>query len=113
MNKIVYAIALSLMLILTGVNDVFAEDVYVCSSKTADIYLDNDSVRGWPEEFTCRIGVIDKNGRSEHATCGFVTMNGMVMGAVQGHQNVIVTPSGSPTYWAIYKKALQYLEPLH
>ena len=111
MKKLFVSMVLGLVVLLGGVNFASAEDVYVCNGNGCEWYIDKDNVRGWPDEFTCRVGARDtKDGSVEHFTFAYVTGNGMIMGAQQGQPTVIVTPNGQPIHWAIYKVGLRYLK---
>ena len=111
MKKLFVSMILGLVVLLGGVNFASAEDVYVSTNKHLDWYLDTDSVRGWPEEFTCTVAAKDtRNGKVSRSTVAYVTMNGIIMGGHQGEQKVIVTPKSQPTHWAIYTTALRYLK---
>ena len=111
MKKLFVSMVLGLVVLLGGVNFASAEDVYVCNGNDCEWYVDNNSVRGWPEEFTCRVGAKNlKTKEVGHYTFAYVTRNGIIMGAQQGQPTVIVTPKGQRIHWAIYTKALRYLK---
>ena len=70
-----------------------ARDVYVCTNYDGeDIYVDIDSIRGWPEEFQANITV-----GTSHYSVVFVTKNGMIMCGGRGHSPGIVK-RGTPIY---------------
>jgi len=111
MKKLFVSMVLGLMILVGGNNFASAEDVYVSTKGDCDWYLDTDSVRGWPEEFTCTVACRNNTeGTVTRSTVGYVTMNGIIMGKHQGEANVIVTPEGQPLHWAFYTKALRYLK---
>ena len=87
---------LSVFMILTASANLCsaARDVYVCTNYSGeDIYVDVDSIVGWPEEFQASV-TIGKKGRY---VMSFVTQNGITICGAKGKRPGIVE-RGTPIY---------------
>ncbi len=104
-------VVVALLLGITSDHVTYAKDVYACTYNNYDFYVDDQSVIGWPEQFSCKVAQKNKKtGKIERFTCGFVVGNGRIIGNA-GNGNVVVSPQ-KPAYWGVYKTARPYLKSI-
>lgn len=93
MKKFISMLSVVLVLVISASFCLAARDTYVCTDdKGRDVYVDTDSIKGWPEEYQ----VIVTIGKAR-ILVAFVSQGGITMYGVQGGETGFVSP-GSTAY---------------
>ena len=93
MKKFTHMLIVVLVLVVSSSFCLAASDTYLCTDeKGRDVYVDTDSIQGWPEEYQ----VIVTIGKARMLIV-FVSQGGMTMYGVKGGETGFVSP-GSTAY---------------
>ena len=86
-----------------------AQDVYTYTYKGYEIYVDDESVNGYIDDFTCRVGLKNlESGEFSHEKIRYIT-NDDIIAVDESGEKFSVHPMSHPPLWAVYMKAITYL----